>query len=98
MLNISLEEVRKNPIYKGTGCTQCQGTGYKGRMAVFEMVEMNNEIRELAFSKATTTELRKAAVAIRDENACRGWKNKNFQGSNDTDRGCKNSTDRRCAG
>ena len=62
MLNISAEDLRKNPIYKGAGCSQCQGTGYKGRIALFEMVEMNNEIRELAFSKATTTEIRKAAV------------------------------------
>jgi type IV pilus assembly protein PilB len=63
LLNITPEEIKKNPVYKGAGCSQCQGTGYKGRLGVFEMVEMNNEIRELAFSKATTTEVRKAAVS-----------------------------------
>ena len=63
VMNITPEDTEKTPIYKGMGCAQCQGTGFKGRLAVFEMVELNNELRELAFSKAPTTELRKAAIA-----------------------------------
>ncbi len=63
LLNITPEELRKQSIYKGEGCSQCQGIGYKGRIAIFEMAELNNEIRELAFSKAPTSELRKACVA-----------------------------------
>jgi type II secretory ATPase GspE/PulE/Tfp pilus assembly ATPase PilB-like protein len=55
--------MKKHPPQKGAGCSQCQNTGYKGRIAIFEMFEMNNEIRELAFAKAPTTELRKAAKA-----------------------------------
>ncbi len=63
MLNITKEEVERHPIYKGAGCSQCQHTGFKGRLAVFEMIEMNNEIRELSFKKAPAGELRKAAKA-----------------------------------
>lgn len=63
LLKIKPEDIKARPIYKGTGCSQCQNTGYKGRIAVFELVELNNELRELAFSKAPTTELRKAAIA-----------------------------------
>jgi type IV pilus assembly protein PilB len=62
-LGITQEEFKKHPPRKGAGCSQCQNTGYKGRIAIFEMFEMNNEIRELAFAKAPTTELRKAAKA-----------------------------------
>lgn len=62
-LGITPEQMKKNPPQKGAGCSQCQNSGYKGRIAIFEMFEMNNEIRELAFSKAPTTELRKAARA-----------------------------------
>jgi type IV pilus assembly protein PilB len=62
-LRVTPEDIAKSPIYKGAGCSQCQKTGFKGRIAVFEMFEMNNEIRELAFSKAPTTELRRAAKA-----------------------------------
>lgn len=63
LLNLTSEYVEKHPIYKGAGCSQCQGTGYRGRIAIFEMVEMNNELRELAFTKAPTGDLRKAAQA-----------------------------------
>jgi len=63
LLDMTSEDIEKHPIYKGTGCSHCQGTGYRGRIAIFEMVEMNSELRELAFAKAPTTELRKAAEA-----------------------------------
>jgi type IV pilus assembly protein PilB len=63
MLDITLDEIHKHTIYKGTGCSQCLGTGYRGRIGVFEMLEMNTEIRELAFAKAPTSEIRKAAIA-----------------------------------
>jgi type IV pilus assembly protein PilB len=62
-LQITPEDIEKHPVYKGPGCSQCQGTGYKGRIAIFEMFEMNNELRELSFAKAPTMELRKAARA-----------------------------------
>ena len=63
LLDISPEDIEKHPIYKGTGCGQCQDTGFKGRIAIFEMAEMNSELRELAFTKAPTSELRKVAKA-----------------------------------
>ena len=63
LLNISEADIKNNPIYKGRGCSQCQGTGFRGRRGIFELVELNNELRELAFSKAPTTDLRKAAIA-----------------------------------
>jgi len=63
MLNITAEDIKRQPIYKGAGCSQCQGTGFKGRIGVFELIEMNTELRELAFAKAPTTELRKTAIA-----------------------------------
>ena len=63
MLDITPADLKKHPIYKGSGCNQCQGLGYKGRLAIFEMVELNNEIRELAFAKSPITEIRKASIA-----------------------------------
>jgi type IV pilus assembly protein PilB len=62
-IDITPEDIKKQPIYKGVGCSNCQKTGFKGRLAVFEMVELNSKIRELAFQKAPTTELRKACRA-----------------------------------
>lgn len=63
LLRIDPAEVKNKPIYKGAGCSVCHGTGYKGRLGIFEMIEMTNELRELAFKRATTTELRRAAKA-----------------------------------
>jgi type IV pilus assembly protein PilB len=63
LINISEEDIKKRPIYKGVGCSQCQGTGYKGRRGIFELVELSHEIRELAFARAPTSELKKCAVA-----------------------------------
>ena len=81
MLGITPTDVEKHPVYKGTGCSQCQDTGYKGRIAIFEMVEMNSEIRELAFTKAPTSELRKAAKASGMRTLMEDGKIKIFKGT-----------------
>ncbi len=80
LLNISQEQVKKRPIYKGAGCPRCNNTGYKGRIAIFEMMHMNNKIRELAFARSTTSDLRKAAKAAGMRNLLQDGKLKIFNG------------------
>jgi type IV pilus assembly protein PilB len=63
LLSITPEDMKKHPVYKGVGCPRCSGTGFKGRIAIFEMMELNSQIRDLAFSRASTSDLRKAARA-----------------------------------
>lgn len=60
-LDISREEIKANKFYRGTGCENCRNTGYKGRMAIFEIMEMNDEISSLVISRASTAEIRSAA-------------------------------------
>lgn len=81
LLNITPEDLKKHPVYKGAGCSKCQGTGFKGRIGVFEMVELNNEVRELAFAKAPTTELRKACIASGMRTLMADGKAKMFKGT-----------------
>lgn len=81
LLKISRKDIEKHPIYKGTGCSKCQNTGYRGRIAVFEMFEMNSELRELAFAKAPTTDLRRAAVASGMRTLMEDGKIKIFKGT-----------------
>lgn len=50
-------------VMKPVGCAVCNSTGYKGRRAIFEMMTMNSQIRELAFKLAPLTEIRHAAIA-----------------------------------
>ena len=63
MLGFRPEDIKTANFYKGRGCTVCAGTGYRGRQGIFEMLEMTNPIRELAFKRAPLTELRRAAIA-----------------------------------
>ncbi len=49
--------------YRPVGCSHCNNTGYRGRMAIFEMLEMNTELRELAFNRAGISDIRRAAKA-----------------------------------
>jgi type II secretory ATPase GspE/PulE/Tfp pilus assembly ATPase PilB-like protein len=63
LLGFTPDELTHGTIYKGRGCSRCGGTGYHGRLGVFEMLTMNAELRELAFNRAPSTQLRKAAIA-----------------------------------
>ena len=56
------EEVQGVTFYHGEGCKDCSYTGYKGRLGIFEMMEMTPEIRELAFRKASTNKVRDEAI------------------------------------
>jgi len=55
------DEVEGITFYHGAGCNHCHGTGYYGRIAIFEMMEVNAELRELIFAKTTTGEIREKA-------------------------------------
>ena len=61
LLKITAEDLEKHSLYKGAGCSRCQNTGYRGRIAIFELLEMNNQIRELAFKRSSAGDLRQAA-------------------------------------
>ena len=48
--------------YRSTGCRSCRGVGYRGRMGIFELLLVNDEIRRLANERATTIEIQRAAA------------------------------------
>jgi len=50
-------------VYMPVGCPACNGNGFKGRQAIFELMQMNSEIRELAFAMSSIAKLRHAALA-----------------------------------
>jgi len=60
-LRLSPEEVQGKKFYYGKGCKKCNGTGYRGRTALFEIMCFNDEIRELIMNHASTNVLRSAA-------------------------------------
>jgi type IV pilus assembly protein PilB len=56
------DEARTLKTYKGRGCQTCNGTGYKGRVGLYEVMEVTDEIRELILIGASALELRKRAI------------------------------------
>jgi type IV pilus assembly protein PilB len=52
---------RSQAFYEGVGCIECNGTGYKGRMAICELLDLTDRIREMILEKRPTSEIKKAA-------------------------------------
>ena len=62
MLKLTEEEVLGD-IYYGTGCDACGHSGYKGRRGIYEMLQMNDEVRNLIANRTPALELRDRCVA-----------------------------------
>ncbi|MGB8225372.1 MAG: ATPase, T2SS/T4P/T4SS family [Sedimentisphaerales bacterium] len=60
-LDLTPDMVRGKTFYYGRGCDQCNSTGYRGRVGIFEIMIFNDEIRELIMSHSSTNVLRNAA-------------------------------------
>lgn len=61
-VGFSSEEAGGIKTFKGRGCDRCNGTGYKGRVGLYEVMEISEELRELILIGASALELRKKAV------------------------------------
>jgi type IV pilus assembly protein PilB len=55
------EKIAKQDFYQGKGCDECGGKGYKGRVGIFEILEVDDQIRELIIKKVSSEEIKKAA-------------------------------------
>jgi type IV pilus assembly protein PilB len=60
-LGLQAEDIEGKTFFKGTGCDNCNNTGYKGRIALFELMIMNDKLREMVMNNASTDELRDEA-------------------------------------
>ncbi len=60
-LGYTMEQAKTKKFYYGRGCERCNNTGYKGRMGLFEMLIMNDELRELITSEVSLDEFREVA-------------------------------------
>ena len=58
------EEVGDIRLYKGRGCQTCNNTGYKGRVGLYEVMEITDDLRELIILGASAMELRRKAIEI----------------------------------
>jgi len=62
-LGYTADEAATLKVYRGAGCKTCNGSGYKGRVGLYEVMEMTAELKEAVILNATVVELRKIAIA-----------------------------------
>ena len=63
-LGVSPDEVKSFPVYRGKGCPICNGTGYKGRVGLYEVMPMKEELKELVLARVSTSEIKKEAIRL----------------------------------
>ncbi len=60
-IGLSIDEAQGYTLFRPVGCPECRFTGYRGRKGIFELMEMSPDLREMAFNKRPTMELRSKA-------------------------------------
>jgi type IV pilus assembly protein PilB len=63
-LGFSEEEAKSIKCYKGKGCSVCNNSGYKGRIALYEVMPLKDELKEMILEGASADELKKTALRI----------------------------------
>src|SRR5262249_22700519 len=63
-LNLTPAMVRGRKFYYGRGCDRCNNSGYRGRMGIFELVIVNDDLRDLISQGASTDALRNACKRL----------------------------------
>jgi type IV pilus assembly protein PilB len=61
-LGLSTENTQGVKFYRGRGCDHCKNTGYKGRIGIYELMAINDEIRELTLERASSHKIKEAAT------------------------------------
>ena len=60
-VGLTPDDVEGKELYYGRGCDQCNSTGYRGRIGIYEIMVLNDEMRDLIMNDASTNVLREAA-------------------------------------
>ncbi len=63
-LGVKMEEIGTFPVFRGRGCGACSDTGFKGRVALYEVMPIMDEIKELVLAGATAMEIKREAVRL----------------------------------
>ncbi len=61
-LGVPPEDAHKLQCYKGKGCATCGGTGYKGRIALYEVMPFTESVKELVLNGASSAEIKRQAI------------------------------------
>ena len=79
-MGMSEEEAEESVIYQGGGCRHCSDTGFKGRLGVYEVMPMNDELKECVLQGYSAMELKREAMRLGMQTLRRGALNKLKEG------------------
>ena len=71
-MGLTADDMNGDKFFRGSGCENCNNTGYKGRVGLFELMILTNELRDMIMKNASADELREEAsangmVSLRDQ-------------------------------
>lgn len=61
-LGVPPQNAKNTEVYKGNGCATCGGSGYKGRIALYEVMPFTEPVKELVLNGASAAEIKRAAI------------------------------------
>ena len=61
---LDYERYKDHPFFEGVGCRECNGQGYHGRTAILELLDLDDDLRDLIINKASVSRLKEAARAV----------------------------------
>jgi len=61
-VGVTEEELGGRPLYRSTGCQDCLNTGYQGRIGIFEMMVMNEDLKSYILMTSDSNQIRKRAI------------------------------------
>jgi type II secretory ATPase GspE/PulE/Tfp pilus assembly ATPase PilB-like protein len=63
-IGVSIDELEGKRFYRGAGCEECKHTGYKGRTGIFEILTVDEEIRDLIMQKVPASTIKQKAIDL----------------------------------
>jgi type IV pilus assembly protein PilB len=63
-IGVRPEDVGKFTPFRGTGCSQCGGSGFRGRSALYELMPISDELRDLILSGASERDIKRTAISV----------------------------------
>lgn len=60
-MGFDAEALKETPFYRGKGCKDCNNIGYRGRIGIYELMDMNETLRDMTYNMASTDDIRKVA-------------------------------------
>ena len=85
----------RSTLYRGKGCENCAGTGYRGRLGIHEVLEITDDIREIISQRGTALKIKEAAAQERHDHPA-GVGDPQAPGRDDDGRGSLRVTDASC--